>query len=74
MQAIEKAVKKLKTQEALATALGVKQSYISRWINIYGQAPAKYIKRISALTNGEVTVEQLLADHEKKSEKGSDRI
>ena len=65
MQAIERAVKKLKTQEALAQGLGVKQSYISRWVNVHGQAPAKHIRKISALTNGEVTIEQLLADHEK---------
>lgn len=67
MRAIERAVKKLKTQEALANALGVKQSYISRWVNIHGQAPAKHIRKISKLTNGEISIDELLADHEKEN-------
>lgn len=63
MTAIGKAVKVIGTQEVLASALGVKQNYVSRWININKQAPAKYIPAISDLTNGEVTIEELLADH-----------
>lgn len=69
MKAIEQAVKIIGRQEDLADALGVKQSYISSWINKFGQAPAKYINKISKLTKGEVTVEQLLSDHEKQGAK-----
>lgn len=50
---------------------GVKQASVWDWMNKYGQAPAKYIKQISELTNNEVTVDQLLADHEKKQAKDS---
>lgn len=68
MSAIKKAVTKIGSQVATAEKLGVKQNYISRWINIHRQAPAKYIRKLSALTNNEVTVEDLLADHEKNNE------
>ena len=43
----------------------ISQNIIWYWINRHGQAPAKYIPRISELTNGEVSVDDLLADHQK---------
>lgn len=65
MSAIKKAVKIIGGQTKLATVLGTKQSVVFHWINRHGQAPAKYIARISELTNGQVTVADLLADHVK---------
>ena len=65
MSAIDKAVKIIGGQTKLATVLGTKQSVVHHWISRHGQAPAKYITRISELTNGEVSVDELLADHQK---------
>lgn len=65
MNNIAKAVKIYGGQTKLGNALGVKQASVWDWINKYGQAPAKYITRISELTNGQVTVAELLADHVK---------
>lgn len=64
MKSIEKAVKIYGGQNKLGNALGVTQASVWDWINKYGQAPAKYISRISALTNGEVTIQELLSDQE----------
>lgn len=65
MSAIEKAVCLIGGQTKLAKILGVNQTAVFHWINRHGQAPAKYITRISELTNGQVTVADLLADHVK---------
>ena len=65
MNNIAKAVKIYGGQTKLGNALGVKQASVWDWMNKYGQAPAKYITRISELTNGQVTVADLLADHVK---------
>ncbi|MEJ2912758.1 helix-turn-helix domain-containing protein [Pseudoalteromonas sp. C12FD-1] len=62
---IKKAVKIIGGQTKLGKELGVSQGSVWDWINKFGQAPAKYIPRISELTNGEVTVHELLADHQK---------
>ena len=62
---IEKAVKIIGGQTKLGKELGVSQGSVWDWINKFGQAPAKYIPRISELTNGEVSVNDLLADHQK---------
>jgi len=64
MSAIKKAIKIIGGQTALAVAFGIRQTVVSNWVNRHGQAPAKYIHQISALTNNEVTIEQLLSDHE----------
>ena len=71
MSAIKKAVECVGNQTKLAELLGVKQSYISRWINDNAQAPAKYIRQISELTNNEVTVNELLSDHQKEKTDGA---
>lgn len=65
MSAIKKAVKIIGGQTKLANILGTKQSVVFHWLSRHGQAPAKYITRISELTNGQVTVDELLADHVK---------
>lgn len=65
MIAIKKAVALIGGQTEAGRLLNIPQQVVSAWVNKRGQAPAKYIKQISALTNNEVTVEQLLADHEK---------
>ncbi|MGI2025557.1 YdaS family helix-turn-helix protein [Shewanella glacialipiscicola] len=65
MNNITKAVKIIGGQTKTGLLLGgIKQASVWDWMNKYGQAPAKYIPRIAALTNHEVTIEQLLADHE----------
>lgn len=71
MLAIKKAVALIGGQTKTGQILNVPQQVVSAWINKSGQAPAKYVKKISALTNNEVTVEQLLADHEKNQAKDS---
>ncbi len=67
MSAIKKAVKIIGGQTKLANILGTKQSVVFHWLSRHGQAPAKYIPRISELTNGEVSVNDLLADHQKSN-------
>ncbi len=64
MSAISKSTKIIGGQTALAAMLGVKQSHVWNWINRKGQAPAKYIRSISLATQGEVSIEELLTDHE----------
>ena len=73
MCAIENAVNLLGGQTSVANLLTtneqkVKQNSVFYWVNKHKQAPAKYIKKISALTNGKITIEELLADHEKNKE------
>ncbi|WP_405127968.1 YdaS family helix-turn-helix protein [Pseudoalteromonas sp. PB2-1] len=65
MSAIEKAVNLIGGQTKLASILGTKQTVVFHWVHRHGQAPAKYIPRISELTSGEVSVNDLLADHQK---------
>ncbi|RZF94467.1 transcriptional regulator [Pseudoalteromonas sp. CO302Y] len=67
MSAIKKAVEIIGGQTKLANTLGTKQSVVFHWISRHGQAPAKYIPRISELTHGQVSVDDLLADHQKSS-------
>ncbi|HDS1200778.1 YdaS family helix-turn-helix protein [Shewanella algae] len=64
MSAVEKAVRIIGGQTATAKQFGIGQSHVWKWLNVFKQAPAKYVKKLSALTNNEVTVEELLADHE----------
>ncbi|WKD23584.1 helix-turn-helix domain-containing protein [Pseudoalteromonas sp. KG3] len=71
MSAIEKAVCLIGGQTKLAKILGVNQTAVFHWINRHGQAPAKYITRISELTNGEVSVNDLLADHQKTNKENA---
>tara|TARA_R110000751_G_scaffold262728_1_gene362020 strand:- start:5400 stop:5660 length:261 start_codon:yes stop_codon:yes gene_type:complete len=65
MSAIEKAVSLIGGQTRLARLLGTQQTAVWNWVNRHSQAPAKYIPRISELTNGEISVNDLLADHQK---------
>lgn len=74
MIAIEEAVDLIGGQTEVARNLStegkvVKQNSVFYWVNKHKQAPAKYIRKLSALTNGEITIEQLLADHEKNAQK-----
>ena len=63
MSAIESAVKIIGGQTKTARQSNIRQTHVWKWIHVNKQAPAKYIKRIAALTNHQVTVEQLQADH-----------
>ena len=67
MSAIKKAVDLIGGQTATAKNLGmgITQTQVWNWVHRHQQAPAKYIKRISEFTHGSVTVDELLADHEK---------
>lgn len=67
MSAIEKAIKIIGGQTVLARQLGIRQSYVWNWINRHQQAPAKYIRAISSATQGLVSVDELLLDHETKA-------
>lgn len=69
MSSIGKAIKIIGGQTALAAVFCVRATVVSNWVNRHGQAPAKYIRKISELTDGEVTIEQLLADHENNHKK-----
>lgn len=70
MNYITKAVKIIGSQTKTGNLLGgVSQASIWDWMNKYGQAPAKYIRQISELTNGEVSVHDLLKDHENNKDK-----
>lgn len=64
MSAIEKAVKIIGSQTALAHMLGVKQAHVWNWLHVHKRSPAKYIRRISLATAGQVTESDLLQDHE----------
>ncbi|BCE02942.1 YdaS family helix-turn-helix protein [Marinicellulosiphila megalodicopiae] len=66
LTAIQNATEIIGGQTALANHLNIKQANVWNWLHVRGQAPAKYIKRISALTDNKVTVEELLADHNKE--------
>ncbi|PHI36323.1 transcriptional regulator [Pseudoalteromonas sp. GCY] len=65
MSFIKKAVEVVGGQTQVARLLKTKQSVVWHWVNRHGQAPAKYINKISKLTNGQVSVSELLSDHEK---------
>lgn len=65
MDNIGKIVKSMGGQSVMALRMGVSQSAVWKWIQS-GKVPAKYIKRVSAMTNNKITVEQLLYDHEIK--------
>ena len=69
MSNIKRVVEIVGSQTKTASNFGIRQSHVWKWINVHGQAPAKYIRKLSALTNNEITVEQLLADHEQNSQK-----
>ncbi|NLQ16172.1 helix-turn-helix domain-containing protein [Marinomonas sp. M1K-6] len=64
MSAIAKAVEIIGGQTALANILGVKQAHVWNWLRVHKRSPAKYIRRISKATNGQVTESELLKDHE----------
>jgi DNA-binding transcriptional regulator YdaS (Cro superfamily) len=64
MSAIAKAVEIVGSQTALAKMLGVKQAHVWNWLHVHKRSPAKYIRRISQATNGQVTESDLLRDHE----------
>lgn len=64
MTAIKKAVDIVGSQTALAQIAGVKQAHVWNWLRLHKRAPAKYIRRISEATNGKVSVDELLKDHE----------
>lgn len=67
---ISKAVELVGGQTKLGELLGgVTQGSIWDWMNKYGQAPAHQIRKISKLTSGVITVDQLLDDHEENAKK-----
>ncbi len=68
MSAIKSLVSSLGGQTKVAEMLGVKQSHVWNWIH-RGQAPAKYIRKLSAFSNGEISIGTLLADHEESHSK-----
>jgi DNA-binding transcriptional regulator YdaS (Cro superfamily) len=67
MSAIAKVVVVVGSQTALARMLGVKQAHVWNWLHIHKRCPAKYMRRASFATKGEVTESELLQDHERIS-------
>ncbi|MBJ7539093.1 helix-turn-helix domain-containing protein [Marinomonas transparens] len=67
MSAIAKAVQIVGSQTALANILGVKQAHVWNWLHLHKRSPAKYIRRISQATQGQVSESELLQDHESTS-------
>jgi DNA-binding transcriptional regulator YdaS (Cro superfamily) len=67
MSAIAKVVVVVGCQTALARMLGVKQAHVWNWLHVHKRCPAKYIRRASLVTKGEVTESELLQDHERIS-------
>lgn len=67
MSNVEKIVKMMGGQSATALRMGISQQSVCRWIS-RDRVPAKYIKKVSAMTNNKFTVDQLVADHEFKGE------
>jgi DNA-binding transcriptional regulator YdaS (Cro superfamily) len=67
MSAIAKVVVVVGSQTALARMLGVKQAHVWNWLHVHKRCPAKYIRRASFVTKGEVTESELLQDHERIS-------
>ncbi|MEL4241169.1 YdaS family helix-turn-helix protein [Shewanella xiamenensis] len=64
MIAIQKAVEIIGGQTVLANQLGIRQGHVWNWLHRHKQAPAKYIRFISTATQGAVSVDELLLDHE----------
>ena len=70
MRFIKKAVKLYDGNQAdFGKQLGVSQSVISDWCNGRHKVPAKHLVKICALANNEITIEQLLSDHDYKAKK-----
>jgi DNA-binding transcriptional regulator YdaS (Cro superfamily) len=69
MSAIKKAVDFVGTQDKFAALIGVSQGRVSQWVN--GEpVPPKYFPRIHRVTDGQVTHEDLLAEHLEKVDSG----
>ncbi len=67
MRFIKKArLKTRKNQKDFGEALEVSQSRVSDWESGVSKVPAKHLVKICALTKAEITVEQLLSDHDYK--------
>jgi DNA-binding transcriptional regulator YdaS (Cro superfamily) len=72
---VKKAVALIGGQTKTGEALGVSQQTVSYWVVGQSRAPAKYFSKISELTDGKITVNELLADHENNHvETGSNRV
>ena len=63
MSAIEKSINIIGSQTKVAHMLGVKQSSVWNWIH-RGRLPAKHIRRVAIATGEQITVNDLLKDHE----------
>jgi len=67
MSSIEKATELIGGQTAVAKLFHIKQGHVWAWVSKRKRAPAKYIRQISKATNGKVSVDDLLKDHEDSS-------
>jgi DNA-binding transcriptional regulator YdaS (Cro superfamily) len=54
MSPLQRAVDLLKTQAALAAAIGVKQQHIWNWLNRPGHVPPEHCAAIEAASGGQV--------------------
>lgn len=62
MDALEKAVKVVGSQVALAAAIEVKQGHVWHWLRKSGFVPAEYVLPIYRATLGKVTPHELRPD------------
>lgn len=62
ISAIERAINYFGSQQALAAAMGVYQSYVSKLKRGDGMVPAERCRQIEELTNGTVTRADLRPD------------
>lgn len=59
---IGKAIKACGTQQALADAVGVTQSFVSQWLNGERPVPSTKCRAIEVATDGAVTAAELRPD------------
>ncbi len=62
MKAIDRAVQKCGSQQALAEKIQVTQALVSQWVNEITGIDVKHFQPISDATDGDVTPADLLAD------------
>lgn len=50
------------SQKEMAGKLGISQNHLSNCVNGRANIPAKYCRKIEAITNGDITAEELRPD------------
>lgn len=61
-RALFKVIKKVGSMTNLSVILGCSKSNVSRWANGIHEVPAKYVKKLTLLSEGEITKKDLRPD------------